>query len=115
MPKKGSSPEIVNVTKVPRQAPALDPLAREKQLEALAIDLAERQLIDGSASPSVITHYLKLASTREQIERETLIAQATLVKAKANAIESQQQNENAAQNALKAMQHYSPSNADQHE
>lgn len=119
--KKANYPEIidsedVDVTKrVPRMRPALDPLAREKQLESLAVDLAEKQLIDGTASPSVITHYLKLASTREQIERDMLVAQAALVTAKAQSIETSTANDNSAKEALAAMKSYAPSNADQHE
>ena len=56
----------------PQEPPAQDPVAREKQLINLAVDLAEKQLIEGTASPSVLTHYLKLASTRETVEREIL-------------------------------------------
>ena len=57
----------------PRAAkPAADPVSRERQLTSLAVDLAEKQLRDGSASPSVINHFLKIASTREAIEREIL-------------------------------------------
>lgn len=54
----------------PQEPPAQDPVAREKQLINLAVDLAEKQLIEGTASPSVLTHYLKLASTRETVERD---------------------------------------------
>ena len=37
--------------------PALSPEARENQMIALAVDLAEQQLIDGTASAQVITHF----------------------------------------------------------
>ena len=52
--------------------PALTPEARENQLISLAVDLAEQQLRDGTASSQVITHYLKLGSTKEKIEKEIL-------------------------------------------
>ena len=49
--------------------PALTPEARENQLVSLAVDLAEKQLREGTASSQVITHYLKLGSTKERIEK----------------------------------------------
>ena len=62
--------------------PATTPEARENQLIALAVDLAEKQLIEGTASSQVITHYLKLGSTKERIEREILEKQKALIEAK---------------------------------
>lgn len=50
--------------------PALTPEARENQLVSLAVDLAEKQLREGTASSQVITHYLKLGSTKERIEKK---------------------------------------------
>ena len=44
--------------------PALTPEARENQMISLAVDLAEKQLMEGTASSQVITHYLKLGSTK---------------------------------------------------
>ena len=55
-----------------RRPPATTPEARENQMIALAVDLAERQLLEGTASSQVITHYLKLGSTKERIEKEIL-------------------------------------------
>lgn len=52
--------------------PAMTPKARENQMIALAMDAAERQLLDGSASSQVITHFLKLGTERERLEREKL-------------------------------------------
>ena len=56
----------------PRRPPATTPEARENQMVSLAIDLAEKQLAEGTASSQVITHYLKLATSREQLEKEKL-------------------------------------------
>lgn len=58
--------------KVPKSRAALTPEAREKQLIALAIDVAEEQMRNGTASSQVISHFLKLGSTRAQIEKELL-------------------------------------------
>ena len=59
--------------------PALTPEARENQLVSLAVDLAEKQLREGTASSQVITHYLKLGSTKEKIEKEILEKQKELI------------------------------------
>lgn len=90
-------------------APANNPVEREKQLISLAVNLAEKQLIDGTASPSVINHYLKLASTREAIEREILTNQAKLFSAKADAITSSKDAEEMTRQAIEAMRGYSTS------
>ena len=94
----------------PRAAkPAADPLSRERQLTSLAVDLAEKQLRDGTASPSVINHFLKIASTREAIEREILEKQANLIAAKADAINSGKEAAELTKNAIDAMKAYSTS------
>lgn len=92
-----------------RRKPATDPIAREKQMISLAEDLAEKQLTDGTAAASVINHYLKLASSREVIEREILEKQARLISAKADAIASGKESESIAREAIEAMRSYSSS------
>lgn len=89
-----------------KSAPALSPEAREKQLIALAVDLAERQLIEGTASSQVITHYLKLASTKERLEREILEKQKDLMDAKTESLKSGKRFEELYQNAIVAMRTY---------
>lgn len=90
-----------------KMRPALTPEARENQLISLAVDLAEKQLMEGTASSQVITHYLKLGSTKERIEREILEKQKDLITAKTQAIQSAQRVEELYENALKAMREYS--------
>lgn len=87
--------------------PASNPEARENQLISLAVDLAERQLLDGSASSQVITHYLKLGTQRERIEREILQKQASLIDAKTESLQSAKKMEEMYTNALNAMRNYS--------
>ena len=53
----------------PKRRTAMTPEGREGQMVALAVDLAERQLREGTASSQVITHFLKLGSERERLER----------------------------------------------
>lgn len=86
--------------------PALSPEARENQLISLAVDLAEKQLLEGTASSQVITHYLKLGSTRERLEREKLEEENRLLKARTEALESSKRVEELYSEAIKAMRNY---------
>lgn len=87
--------------------PALTPEARENQLIYLATDLAEQQLRDGTASSQVITHYLKLGTTKERIEKEILEKQKELITAKTEALQSAKRIEELYANAISAMRKYS--------
>lgn len=87
--------------------PAMNPEARENQLIAIAVDLAEQQMIKGTASAQVITHYLKLGTTKEKIEKEILEKQKELITAKTEAIQSAARVEELYKNALDAMKAYS--------
>lgn len=87
--------------------PALTPEARENQLIYLATDLAEKQLKDGSASSQVITHYLKLGTTKERIEKEILEKQKELITAKTEALQSAKRIEELYTEAISAMRKYS--------
>lgn len=86
--------------------PAKTAEGRENQLISLAIDLAERQLIDGSASSQTIGHFLKLASTREVLEQKRLENENLLLSAKIGQIQSADRLESLYSEALKAMKTY---------
>lgn len=86
--------------------PALTPEARENQLISLAVDLAEQQLREGTASSQVITHYLKLGSTREKLERERLEEENKLLRAKTENLQSMKEVEMLYKEALSAMRNY---------
>lgn len=86
---------------------ASTPEGREDQLISLAIDLAEQQLRDGTASAQVITHYLKLGSTKERLEKEILGEQKKLITAKTEALQSEKRVEELYAKALSAMRTYS--------
>lgn len=90
----------------PRRRPATTPKARENQMIALAVDLAEQQLVEGTASSQVITHYLKLGSTRERLEQEKLTRENQLLKTKSEAMESGARTEELYKSALDAMRTY---------
>ena len=87
--------------------PALTPEARENQLISLAVDLAEKQLREGTASSQVITHYLKLGSTKERIEKEILEKQKDFLDAKTQNLKSIERQEQMYADALKAVRGYS--------
>lgn len=91
---------------LPPMRPALTPEARESQLIALATDLAEKQLREGTASSQVITHYLKLGSSKERLEQEILQEQKKLINAKTQNLESSQRIEELYSEAIKAMRSY---------
>lgn len=90
--------------------PATTPEGRENQLISLASDLAERQLVEGTASSQVITHFLKLASTREQLEQERLHRENLLLSAKVDQIASSKRIEELYETALNAMRQYAGRN-----
>lgn len=89
-----------------RRKPATTPEARENEMISLATDLAERQIREGSASSQVISHFLKLGSTRERLEQERLEHENELTRVKIEQIESQQRIEELYVDAIKAMRSY---------
>lgn len=96
-----------------RQPPATTPEAREQQLISAAVSLAEQQLIDGTASAQVITHYLKLGSTREKLEQLRLENETKLLEARVEALASAQRVEELYAEAISAMRRYSGQDADE--
>lgn len=86
--------------------PASTPEAREQQLISLAVDRAEEQLRDGTASAAVITHYLKLGTSNSRLEKEKLEQEVELLKAKTKAYESAEDLKELYSNALNAMRDY---------
>lgn len=89
-----------------RRPPALSPEAREDQLVAAAIDLAEEKLLDGTASTQLICHYLKLGTEKSKLEAEKLRHENQLLEAKTDAIKSAQRSEEVYAQALDAMRMY---------
>jgi hypothetical protein len=89
-----------------RRPPATTPEGRENQLISLAVDLTEKQLAEGTASSQIITHYLKLGSTREKLEQERLAQENELLRAKIEAMASVKRVEELYETALNAMRSY---------
>lgn len=100
---------------LPKMRPALTPEAREGQLIALATDLVEQRLRNGTATSQEVTHFLRLGSMREKLERERLENENTLLRAKTEALESHAKIEELYVNAIEAMKRYSGSYEDDDE
>ena len=92
--------------------PGLTPDADENLCISLATDLAKKQLIEGTASSQVITHYLKLGTSRARLEKEKLQLENENLKAKTEALKSQQHSEELMEKAMNAFRTYS-GNGDQ--
>lgn len=88
---------------------ASTPEVREAQLINLAYNLAEEQLREGTASPSIVNHFLKLSTKREALELDNLRSKAKLQEAKAQQIDTAKANEELTKAAIDAMKNYSGS------
>ena len=86
--------------------PALTPEARENQCISLAMDLAEQQLRDGTASSQVITHFLKAGASRAELEKEKLRKENLMLEAKTKAYQSSEEIKELYEGAIKAMRIY---------
>lgn len=91
----------------PRRPPATTPEARENQLISMAFDTAEQQFREGSASAQVITHFLKLGSSREKLDQERLRNENELLEIKTETMRSAKRVEELYGAALDAMRAYS--------
>lgn len=89
-----------------QRPPATTPEAREDQLISIATDLAEKQMREGTASAQVISHYLKLGSSREKLEQQSLTHKNALLQVQKEAIESAQRVEELYEKAVLAMRSY---------
>lgn len=109
-----SKAKVVQNSEVPAKLrPATTPEARENQMIALAVDLAEKQLREGTASSQVITHYLKLGSTKEKLEKEILEKQKELITAKTENLQSAKRIEELYSDAIAALKEYRGDNDEQ--
>ena len=102
-----------NSTRIIR--PALTPEARENQMIALAVDLVEQRLLDGTASSQETTHFLKLGSMKNRLEMEKLQEENRLLKARTEALQSAKRVEELYSEAIKAMRRYSGQGSDDDE
>ena len=90
-----------------KMRPALTPEANENQMVSLAMDLVRKRLIEGTASSQETTHFLKIGSSKERLEKEILEKQKDLIEAKTQSLQSAKRMEELYANALNAMRNYS--------
>lgn len=95
-----------NASEPSKRPPATTPEGRENQLVSMAVDLAEKQIREGTASAQVISHYLKLGSSREKLEQQRLSMENVVLQAKAEQLASQKRVEELYADALSAMRQY---------
>lgn len=98
-----------------RDRPALTPEARENQLISKAINLAERQLDEGTASSQIIVHYLKLGTSKAELEKEKLRHETALLSAKTESLEAAKRVEGLYAEAIQAMRKYSGNGGEDHD
>ena len=89
-----------------KRRPVMSDKGREAQIIASAYDLAEKQIAEGTASPSVIVHFLRLATEREKLERDLLAERARLADAKTKAIDQAKKTDEMYAAAIEAMKRY---------
>jgi hypothetical protein len=90
----------------PPLRPAISPEARWNQMTALAMDLVEQRLRDGTASSQETTQFLKHASLKAQAELERIKLENELTVAKTKAIEKDDEMKELCENAIRAMRNY---------
>ena len=87
--------------------PPITPEAQESQMISLAMDLVKQRLLDGTASSQETTHFLKLGSSKAVLERDKLLEENKLLRAKTEAIQSNQRQEELLERAMRAFKSYS--------
>lgn len=96
-----------------RRPPATTPEAREQMLIGAAMDLAEKQILDGTASSQVLTYFLKAGGRRNKLEEEKIRQENELLKAKIVQIGSGEEIKQLYGEALKAMRQYAGQEVDE--
>lgn len=103
----GRRSKIPDDEQPPSRPPAKTPEGREQQLVNYAINLAEKQLLEGTAASQVITHFLKLGTEREKLERRKIEQENLLLQARVDNLNASQNSEKMYKDALDAMRRYS--------
>lgn len=98
-----------------RKPPPLTDAQREQQLTSLAYDMAEEKLLNGTASNQIILHFLKVGSTKEELENGVLREKQKHLVAKTNSIANEKTTKELYANAMKAMQIYTGGVIDEEE
>lgn len=92
-----------------KRPPARTPQEEENYMISIAVKAAEEKILSGNAPSQLLTHYLKLATVKERLEKEKLEKEIELLRAKTDAIEASKQTEEMYRNAIRAMARYNGS------
>ena len=92
--------------------PAGTPEERENQLIALAYDAVEERIRNGTASSAEYVHFLKAGSMRQREEIDKLQKENEMLRAKTEALRSEQHREELYKEAIEAMRSYAPPTSD---
>lgn len=95
-------------SKSAQSRPPMSPEAQENYMVTLAMNLAEKQLREGTASAQVISHFLKIGSTESRTQKEILELQKDLIVAKTENLHAQQNMDEMYKKAIDAMRSYTP-------
>lgn len=94
------------VSSTKQMRPALTPEGRENQLAAMAYDLVEKRLREGTATSQETTHFLKMGSINSKLEREKLRLEIELTKAKTESIKNSGNTDQRVAEAMAAFSRY---------
>ena len=89
--------------------PPLTVQGKENYMINLAMDLAEKQLREGTASSQTINHFLQLGCVKESLKRDQLEEEIKLLRAKTKALEEEADRKQLYADAIKAFQIYNGS------
>lgn len=100
------TPEKSSITSRAPRPPASSPAERENRVISMAYDEAERRIKDGTATSQLLTHFLKLGSTREELEQQRLMGEVELLTKKVEDMASNARIEELYEGAIEAMRSY---------
>jgi hypothetical protein len=95
------------IIKKSRQAPGTTIESRENQIIRLAYDLVEKRIRDGSATSQEVTEFVRMGSTKAQLEKSRLERENQLLTAKTESLKSQKKIEELYAKAMNAFKTYS--------
>lgn len=108
-----SSNKSKGAEKITKLPPATNPLAREQQITAAAYNLAEKRILEGTATSQEVTFFLKLGTETERLNREKLAREVELLSAKTESIKANIVKEELFKEAIEAMKMYSGASDDE--
>ncbi len=110
MPKKvvRKYEENSEISDYGHRAPPLTAEDAEDELISLAVDVARRRLLDGSASNQLVSEIIKMGTVKERLQKEKLQKENELLRAKTDSLKSQKNMEELYAKAIAAMRSYSP-------